>query len=257
MYYNGIFDTHAHYDDDRFAEGLPDILGRQRENGVAYIITCGSDLATSLRSAQLAAQYSFVYSTAGIHPHAAAGLPDNWLEELENISRLPKVVAIGEIGLDYYYPEPDREMQKQVFRAQLNLAKKLVIPVQIHDRDAHSDVFELVKEFRPSGCLHRYSSSVELAREYVKLGMYLGIGGALTYKNSKKERAVVKQIPIEHLLLETDCPYLAPEQFRGKTSTSDMLWVVANLIAEIKGNITPQQVVDTTRENAKRAFGIL
>lgn len=255
MRYGGFFDTHAHYDDERFAPDLDEILARQRQNGVAGIITCGSDLENSVRASQLAEQYDFIYATVGVHPQAAAALPDDWLEQLTALAARRKVVAIGEIGLDYYYPEPGRDIQRAVFRDQLKLAGQLGLPVQIHDRDAHGDIFELVDEFRPSGCLHRFSASPELAREYVKRGLYLGIGGALTYQNAKKERAVVEQTPLESLLLETDCPYLAPAPFRGQRSTSDMLWTVAELIGEIKG-IDPQAVVDATRQNARRAFGV-
>lgn len=256
MRYNGIFDTHAHYDDERFAPALDEILERQRQNGVAGIITCGSDLENSAYAVQLAGQHDFIYATVGVHPHAAAALPDDWLEQLTALTAREKVVAIGEIGLDYYYPEPDRATQQAVFCAQLALANKLGLPVQIHDRDAHGEIFDLVLKYRPSGCLHRFSASPELAREYVKRGLYLGIGGALTYKNAKKERTVVEQTPLEYILLETDCPYLAPAPFRGQISTSDMLWTVAELIGEIKG-IDPQRVVDITRQNALRAFGII
>ncbi len=254
MPYAGIIDTHAHYDDERFSENLTEILLRQQENGVARIITCGSDLATSQRSVEIAAQFPFVYATAGVHPQTAGDVPDNWLDEVARLARQPKVVAIGEIGLDYYYPEPSRETQHRAFRAQLALANDLNMPVQIHDRDAHGDIFDLVREYRPCGCLHRFSGSLELAKEYVKLGMVLGIGGALTYKNAKKERAVVKEIPLASLILETDCPYLAPAPFRGQTSTSEMLWVVAEEIAAIKGDVTAQQVIDVTGETARRVF---
>ena len=256
MYYKGIIDTHSHYDDERFSQNLDEILRCQAENGVESIITCGSDMATSYRSIEIAEAYDFVYAAVGVHPHAAGDVSGSWLLEIEQLAAHPKAVAIGELGLDYYYPEPRRDIQQNVFRAQLELAGKLNMPVQIHDRDAHGDIMDIVNEYHPAGCLHRYSGSTEQAREYVKLGLYLGIGGALTYKNSKKERAVVAEIPLEHLILETDCPYLAPEQFRGRTSTSDMLWVVANMMAEIKGGVTPQQVVDITRKNAKRAFNI-
>jgi len=256
MTYNGIFDTHAHYDDSRFNDSRDETLKRQKQNGVDYIINCGSDIDSSLASIGLAQSYDFVYAAVGVHPHEAADVPGNWLDEIEGLAKQPKVVAIGEIGLDYYYPEPGRDIQKAVFRRQLELANKLNVPVQIHDRDAHGDIYDLVYELRPKGCLHRYSSSPEMAAQYVKLGMYLGIGGALTYNNAKKERAVVEQIPLEHLILETDCPYLAPQQFRGKTSTSDMLWAVAEMIAVIKGSVTAQDVIDVTTKNAKTLFNI-
>lgn len=256
MYYPGIFDTHAHYDDPRFADDLDGVMARQRAHGVRYIINAASDLASARQSLQLAERYDIVYAAVGVHPHDAAGLPGDWLAQLEALATHPKAVAIGEIGLDYYYDTPSRDVQKEVFCAQLELAGRLGMPVQIHDRDAHGDIMDMLRQYKPSGCLHRYSGSPEMAREAVKLGMVLGIGGALTYNNAKKERAVVEQIPLEHLILETDCPYLAPQQFRGKMSTSDMLWVVADLIAALKGDVTPQQVVDTTTRTAKRVFGI-
>lgn len=256
MYYPGIFDTHAHYDNPRFADSLDAVLATQRTHGIQYIINAASDLVSARHSLDLADRYDIVYAAVGIHPHDADGLPGDWLDQVEELSRHPKAVAIGEIGLDYYYDAPPRDIQKTVFAAQLELANKLGLPVQIHDRDAHGDILDLLRLHKPAGCLHRYSGSPEMAKEVVKLGMVLGIGGSLTYKNSKKEQAVVAQIPLAHLILETDCPYLAPQQFRGQTSTSDMLWTVADAIAEIKGDITAQQVVDTTTATAKRVFGI-
>ncbi|MEG2524975.1 MAG: TatD family hydrolase, partial [Oscillospiraceae bacterium] len=155
-----------------------------------------------------------------------------------------------------HYPEPSRELQKAAFRAQVLLANRLKLPIEVHDRDAHGDVFAIISELRPHGCLHRYSGSPEQAHEYAKLGMHLGIGGALTYHNSKKEIATVEQLPLESLLLETDCPYLAPAQRRGTTSTSEMISIVAERISEIKGNVTPQQIIDITTANAKALFRI-
>lgn len=256
MYYPGIFDTHAHYDDRRFAKDLDDTITRQKEHGVSYIINAGSDLVSSRQSLSLAERYDIVYAAVGVHPHDAGNVPEDWLDQLEEMTRHPKAVAIGEIGLDYHYDTPGRDTQKAVFTAQLELANRLGLPVQIHDRDAHGDIMDLLRQYKPAGCLHRYSGSPEMAKEVIKLGLYLGIGGALTYQNAKKERAVVEQVPLEHLILETDCPYLAPQQFRGKTSTSDMLWTVADLIAALKGNVSPQQVVDITTQNAKHVFGI-
>lgn len=257
MLYAHIFDTHAHYDDPRF-EGLVDEVFRcQRASGVDYIINNASDEPSARASLALAEKYDFVYAAVGVHPQAAGEVTDGWLARIESMAAHPKAVAIGEIGLDYYYDEPDRETQKQVFREQLALANKLGKPVEIHDRDAHGDVFDILCEYHPVGCLHRYSGSPELAQEIVrKLGMSLGIGGALTYKNSKKEVETVRLIPMEYLILETDCPYLAPAGRRGRTCTSDMIPVVAEKIAEIKGDITPQEVLDITCQNAQRLFGI-
>lgn len=256
MTYKGIFDTHAHYDD---AERYPDVaavLLEQRANGVEYIINNSSDEKSSLQSVKLAGDFDFVYAAVGVHPEEAGKVEAGWRQRIAELTKCERVVAIGEIGLDYHWDEPSREIQRAAFEAQLQLARELNMPVEIHDRDAHGDITELVKRYRPQGCLHRFSGSPEMAREIVKCGMLLGIGGALTYKNSKKEIATVAEIPLEFLLLETDCPYLAPAPFRGRTCTSDMLGTVAERIAEIKGDVTPERVIEITRENAKRLFNI-
>lgn len=255
MPYSHIVDTHAHYDDRRFDGLLDDVFECQRLAGVECIINNAADLKGAEASVRLAEQYDFVYAAVGVHPEAAGDLPADWLARLEALSHHPKVVAIGEIGLDYHYDEPGRDVQQAVFREQLALAKRLGLPVEIHDRDAHGDVLDILRETRPQGCLHRFSGSPEMAREIVKLGMYLGIGGALTYKNSKKEAATVAEIPLEWLILETDCPYLAPAGYRGRTCTSDMISLVAEKIADLKGGgLTVQAVLDATRDNAKRLF---
>ncbi len=254
--YKNIFDTHAHYDDEAYAGRLDEVFKAQKDNGVALIINCGSDEASSLRSIALAERYDFVYAAVGVHPMEVEKLTDGWLARIEEMTRHPKVVAIGEIGLDYYY-DIDHDREKEVFKAQLELANRLGMPVQIHDRDAHGDVLEIIGEYRPKGCIHRYSGSPEDARTITgKLGMSLGMGGALTYKNAKKEQQTVAETPLESLILETDCPFLAPAQFRGKVSYSDMISYVAEKIAELKGGVTPQQVLDLTLENGKRLFGI-
>ena len=255
MPYSHIIDTHAHYDDRRFDGLLDDVFTCQKLAGVECIINNAADLEGAAASVQLAARYDFVYAAVGVHPEAAENLPGDWLGRVEALARQPKVVAIGEIGLDYHYDQPERAVQQSVFREQLALANRLGLPVEIHDRDAHGDVLAILRETRPQGCLHRYSGSPEMAREIVKLGMYLGIGGALTYKNSKKEAATVAEIPLEWLILETDCPYLAPAGYRGRTCTSDMIGLVAERIAEIKGGgLTAQGVLNATRSNAMRLF---
>ncbi len=254
--YQGIFDTHAHYDDEAYAGRLDEVFAAQRANGVELIINCGSDEASSLRSIALAEKYDFVYAAVGVHPMEAENLSEGWLERIEEMARHPKVVAIGEIGLDYYY-KIDRNVENDIFRKQLELAEKLNLPVQIHDRDSHKDMLEILREYRPKGCLHRYSGSPEDAREITgKIGMSLGIGGALTYKNARSEQQTVLETPMEYLILETDCPFLAPAEMRGKVSTSDMLSFVADKISALKGNITPDKVVETTLYNAKKLFSI-
>ena len=254
-YYNGIIDTHAHYDDERFAEKLDEILAVQKEHGIEAIIENSSDLPSSRNTIALAEKYDFIYGAVGVHPEEAGNLPEDWLKTVEEMTKQKKIVAIGEIGLDYHYEEPGREVQQKVFEQQLKLAADLDMPVEIHDRDAHGDILETIKKFRPKGTVHRFSGSPEMAKEIVKTGMVLGIGGALTYKNSKKERATVEQIPLDFLVLETDCPYLAPQQFRGQLSTSDMIPLVVDMIAEIKKE-TPEKVVEITTINAKRVFDV-
>ncbi|MEA5050614.1 MAG: TatD family hydrolase [Oscillospiraceae bacterium] len=256
MEYRGIFDTHAHYDDAQFDASRAAVIETQRACGIAGVVNCASDEKSAAACVALAQTYGFFYAGVGVHPEEAGKLEAGWLERIAALARREKkVVAIAEIGLDYHWPDPPREVQKPVFEAQLALANELSLPVEIHDRDAHGDVFELCDKYRPRGCWHRYSGSPEMAKEIVRRGMLLGIGGAVTYRNSKKEIATVAAIPLESLLLETDCPYQAPQPFRGELCTSDMLWTVAERIAEIKG-VTPQQVVDVTRGNALRLFGL-
>lgn len=253
--YFGIIDTHAHYDDEVFQDRLSEVLAAQKEHGIVGIIENSSDIPSSERSVKLAQEYDFMWAAVGVHPQEAERLPEGWLDRVAELAKSPKVVAIGEIGLDYYYPEPQKESEIPVFEAQLALARDMGIPIQVHDRDAHGDVLELLKKYRPSGTVHRFSGSPEMAKEVVRIGMVLGIGGALTYKNARKERAVVEAVSLENIILETDCPYLAPQQYRGKVSTSDMLPPVVDLIAELKGE-TPENVIRITSENARRVFGL-
>ena len=253
--YFGIIDTHAHYDDEVFQDRLSEVLAAQKEHGIVGIIENSSDIPSSERSVKLAQEYDFIWAAVGVHPQEAERLPEGWLDRVAELAKSPKVVAIGEIGLDYYYPEPQKESEIPVFEAQLALARDMGLPIQVHDRDAHGDVLELLKKYRPSGTVHRFSGSPEMAKEVVRIGMVLGIGGALTYKNARKERAVVEAVSLENIILETDCPYLAPQQYRGKVSTSDMLLPVVGLIAELKGE-TPENVIRITSENARRVFGL-
>lgn len=253
--YFGIIDTHAHYDDEVFQDRLSEVLAAQKEHGIVGIIENSSDIPSSERSVKLAQEFDFMWAAVGVHPQEAERLPEGWLDRVAELAKSPKVVAIGEIGLDYYYPEPQKESEIPVFEAQLALARDMGLPIQVHDRDAHGDVLELLKKYRPSGTVHRFSGSPEMAKEVVRIGMVLGIGGALTYKNARKERAVVEAVSLENIILETDCPYLAPQQYRGKVSTSDMLPPVVDLIAELKGE-TPENVIRITSENARRVFGL-
>jgi len=253
--YNNIFDTHAHYDEVVFRDNLPEVLADQKAKGVALIINSGSDMPSTYRSVEMAKNYDFVYAAIGVHPASVDGLPEDWLDQLRELSKEGKVVSIGEIGLDYFYKEPSRENQQKAFRAQLELARELDLPVEIHDRDSHEDMLEILREYKPAGVIHRFSGSPEMAEEVVSFGMYIGIGCAVTYKNSKSERETVRRIPIENILLETDAPFMPPSHMRNGTCTSDLIAFAAEEIAAIKG-MTAQEVIDITTENGKRLFGI-
>ena len=250
-----IFDTHAHYDDKAFDSDREELLEKLFSESVAYIVNQGTDLKLSKYSISLAERYENMYCAVGIHPE---NITENSLAELEEIERLaghPKAVAIGEIGLDYYWNIP-KEPQKVIFEKQLILANKLNMPVNIHDREAHGDVLEYLRKYKPKGILHSFSGSVEMARKIVKLGMYIGIGGVVTFKNARKSVEVVKDIPLERVVLETDCPYLSPVPFRGKRNNSGMIIYTAEKIAEIK-NISVEEVLKETCENAKKVYNII
>lgn len=250
---SGIIDTHAHYLDRAFDEDRESVLSSLREAGITAIIENATDIASSEAAVALSAQFGHVYAAVGVHPEDAAGLPSDWLSRIADLSASPKIAAIGEIGLDYYWPEPSREIQHIVFDSQLTLAKDLGMPVEIHDRDAHADILEYVLRYRPSGCLHRFSGDLEMAKAAVDAGLVLGIGGALTYKNSKKEKEVVRELPLDCFILETDCPYLSPSGYRGTRCTSDMISVVVDEIAALKGE-TREKIIEVTTETAKKVF---
>lgn len=248
-----IFDTHAHYDDEAFDEDRDALLRELFENGgVCGIVDQGTTVKTSEAAIELAERYEHMYAAVGIHPECA---DENSISELEIIHSLAahkKVVAIGEIGLDYYYEVP-RDLQKEVFTAQIELANELSMPVVIHDREAHGDTLDIITRLRPKGILHCFSGSVEMAKQVVALGMYIGIGGVVTFKNARKTVEVVSAIPLESIVLETDCPYLAPVPFRGKRNDSGMIIHTARRIAEIRG-ITEEQVLAVTKANAERVY---
>lgn len=251
-----IFDTHAHYNDDRFEEDRYLVLSSLPESGVCGVINCGTDVSSSAASKKLAETYDYIRFAAGVHPEdCAKPQTETDLGVIESMLSHPKCVAVGEIGLDYYWQEVPRELQLCFFEKQLRLANEHNLPVIIHDREAHGDTMELVKKYRPRGVLHCYSGSVEFMRDYVKLGMYLGFGGSVTFKNAKKTVEVAAEIPLDRLLLETDCPYLAPVPFRGKRNTSALIPYTAERIAQIRG-MEPQKLVDLATENAKRLFSL-
>ena len=252
---NNIFDSHAHYDSEAFDEDRKELLGTLKNQGVVGIVNCGSDMASSLKSLELADEFDFVYAACGVHPHEAEGCKSGYLPVLKKLCLEDKCVAVGEIGLDYHYDFSPREIQKQVFEQQLVLAKELDLPVIIHDREAHEDTFELLKRYKPKGVVHCFSGSAEMAKEIVKLGMYIGLGGAVTFKNARKPREVAAIVPSERLLIETDCPYMTPVPHRGKRCDSTYIPFTAEVIAEVRGT-SAQEILDLTRVNANNLFGL-
>lgn len=255
MEYTSIFDSHAHYDDAKFDEDRDELISSLPSKGIIGVINCGADLKSSAQSVKLSEKYDYIYAAVGVHPHEAKDFGDDTLNELRRLAANKKVVAIGEIGLDYYYDFSPREKQIEVFEKQLILAAELNLPVIIHNRDAHEDTLNILKKHRPKGVLHCFSGSAETAREIVKLGMFIGLGGAVTFKNAKKPLEVAATVPDEFLLIETDAPYMAPVPFRGKRCDSAMIPYTAEKIAEVR-NTTAQGILNLTAENAKRLFGI-
>lgn len=254
---NEIFETHAHYDDEAFDEDRDLVLQGLRDKGVCAVVTAGADLKSSLKAIELSQKYECIYAAVGVHPeNVSENLDENYLEKLSTlISENKKVVAVGEIGLDYHFRTDNKEIQKEVFISQIKLANKLGLPVLVHDREAHADTMEILKNLRPKGIVHCFSGSLEMASEVVRLGMLLGIGGVVTFKNAKTIVEVVRGMPLAAMVLETDAPYMAPTPFRGKRCDSSMIKYTAQRVAEIKGaNVS--DVLEITKNNAKRLFGI-
>ena len=253
-----IFDTHAHYDDEAFDQDREAVLQRIREDGVGMIADIGADIASSKKAMELSEQYNFIYAVVGVHPSEVEPMQPSDIAWLREMAKKPKVVAIGEIGLDYHYEEPERELQKKWFKAQLELAKEVKLPVSIHSREAAQDTLTIMQQMdmqETGGVIHCFSYGWEMAKIYLDMGFYLGIGGVVTFKNAKKLKEVVQKAPLERIVLETDGPYLAPEPFRGKRNMSSYLTYVAEKIAELK-KITPEEVIQITEQNAKRLYHI-
>ena len=252
----GIFDSHTHYDDERFSADTDKTLERIHQNGVQNVLNSAGDLESCLTSVALAEKYDWIYAAVGVHPHDAADVPAQYIKHLEDLAlNCPKVRAIGEIGLDYFYDGAYKLTQQKVFGEQLELAGRLGLPVIIHDREAHADTMECLCKYRPSGVVHCFSGSAEMARQVVKLGMYVGFTGVITFKNSRRAAEAARQVPLDRLLVETDCPYMAPEPYRGKRCDSSMLDKTIEALAAIKG-LSPQELADITNENARRLFHI-
>ena len=250
----GIFDTHAHYWKSDFGGELETLLAELPHKNVWRVIAVGCDLPSSEEEIELAARYDYIYAAAGIHPENADKVPEGWEGELLKLLSREKVAALGEIGLDYHYDDgPPKDVQKRVFIKQLELANKLGLPVIIHSRDAMGDTLEILKKYKPRGVMHCFSGSAESALEVVKLGMYIGFTGVLTFNNSKKAQAACAAVPTDRLLLETDCPYMAPVPHRGKRSDSSMIAFTAVKMAQIKG-VSTEEIIELTRQNGERLF---
>ena len=250
-----IFDTHAHYDDRQFEEDREELLGSMRENGVELIVDAASDIASWDKIEQLTDRYPFIYGAIGVHPDEVGELDEEKMKRMEQLLAREKMVAVGEIGLDYYWDKENRDLQKMWFIRQLELARQLDLPVIIHSREAAADTMEIMKQYAGelSGVIHCYSYSKEMAQEYIKMGFYIGVGGVVTFKNAKKLKEVVENIPLTSIVLETDCPYMAPEPNRGKRNNSAYIRYVAEKIAELKG-ITYEEVVEQTEKNAREMY---
>ena len=251
----GIFDSHAHYDDHRYDEDRDAVFSKIRKNGVWRVINIGCDMESSQNSIAFAEQFDFFYAAVGIHPENAEEATSQNLARLKQMLSHQKVVALGEIGLDYHWDEPPRDTQKAAFEAQLQLAQSCKVPVVIHSRDATEDTMRLLSQYRPDGVMHCFSGSAETAKEVVRLGMYVGFTGVVTFESARRALEAAAVVPIDRILLETDCPYMAPVPFRGKRTTSDMIAYSAQALAQVKG-ISAQVLVDHAKENALRLFRI-
>ena len=253
-----IFDSHAHYDDEAFDGDREELLESLKKSGIEKVVNVGASIKTSIASIELTEKYDFIYASIGVHPSETEELTEEKIDELKEYSKLDKVVAIGEIGLDYYYPTPNRDLQKKWFYKQLDLAVETELPIIIHSRDAAKDTMDILKEYQGKisrGVIHCYSYGVEMAKEFVNMGYYIGIGGVLTFNNAKKLKEVAKEIPIDKIVIETDCPYLSPVPNRGKRNSSLNLEYVVKELALIKG-ISEEEVKEITYNNAKKLYGL-
>lgn len=252
---SGIFETHAHFDDHSFDEDRDEVISRVHET-VDYVINCCASVRSLSFVPDMCERYDFMYFSAGLHPEEIIGVDMSIIDTVERAAMHPKCVAIGEIGFDYHFDDGEsKELQAKWFEEQLILAQKLQKPVIIHSRDATADTIEMLKKYRPRGVMHCFSGSVETMREVIGLGMYIGLGGPVTFKNARHAVEVASAIPLERLLLETDAPYMAPAPFRGKRNDSSLIKYIAEKIAELRG-ITYEELLQITSDNAKTLFGI-
>ena len=251
-----FFDTHAHYDDERFDDDRDELLAGMPDAGIATILNCASSLDSAKVSLKLADKYPFIYASVGVHPHDSKSMSDGTIAELENLLAHPKALAVGEIGLDYYHDFSPRDVQQKRFREQLELARRVGKPVIIHERDAARDTLDIINDFRDlRGVFHCFSGSWETALILLDMGWYLSFTGVVTFRNARRALEVVEKMPADRLMLETDCPYLAPEPMRGRRNSSLFLQYIAEKIAEARG-IAADEVAALTMENGRRFFGI-
>ncbi|MEH6946501.1 TatD family hydrolase [Bacillus sp. JJ634] len=253
-----LFDTHVHLNAEQFEEDLTEVIKRAQEAGVANMIVVGFDRPTITRAMELVETYDFLYAAVGWHPVDAIDMTNADLEWIESLAAHPKVVAIGEMGLDYYWDKSPKEIQMEVFRKQIRLARRVKLPIIIHNREATADIITILREEEASlvgGIMHCFSGSVETAKECLEMNFYISLGGPVTFKNAKKPKEVAAEVPLDRLLIETDCPYLAPHPFRGKRNEPAYVKLVAEQIASIK-QVSVEEVARITTENAKKIFGI-
>lgn len=252
-----IFDSHAHYDDESFNEDRELVVKELKENNIVGVLNCGASLQGARDSVKLAKENSFFYAAIGIHPEFADIVDDLVIDELRKLSKYEKVRAIGEIGLDYYYDEnPPREVQRRAFIKQMELAHELSLPVIIHNRDAHGDTLEILKMFpEVTGVIHCFSGSAEFAKQCLKLGYYIGFTGVVTFKNARKIIDVAKEVPLDRILVETDCPYMAPVPYRGKRNRSEYIKYIIEELVQIKG-VPPEDLSNQTILNVKKLLNL-
>lgn len=254
-----LFDTHAHLNAGQYKEDLHEVMERAKEAGVSNIVVVGFDKLTIKRAMELAEAHDYIYACVGWHPVDAIDMTDDDLKWIEELANHPKVVAIGEMGLDYHWDKSPHDIQKDVFRKQIRLAKKVKLPIVIHNRDATADIVEILREegaAEVGGIMHCFSGSVEIAKECLDMNFYISLGGPVTFKNAKKPKEVALEIPLDKLLIETDCPYLTPHPYRGQRNEPSYVKLVAEQIAEIKG-VTFEEIARATSDNAKKLFGII
>lgn len=253
-----LFDTHAHLNADQFSDDLEEVIDRAREEGVSNMVVVGFDRPTIEKAMELIERYDFLYASIGWHPVDAIDMTAEDLDWIEELAKHPKVVALGEMGLDYHWDKSPKDIQIEVFRKQIRLAKKVKLPIVIHNREATADIIDVLREENAAevgGIMHCFSGSAETAKECLDLNFYISLGGPVTFKNARKPKEVAEAVPLEKLLIETDCPYLAPHPYRGKRNEPAYVKLVVEQIASLKG-LTYEDVANTTMANAKRVFGI-